>query len=84
MVMLYQEKNSYESVLMEHIRMNGAYWGLTTLDLLGKLNAVDVNEVVSEVLQCQHDSGVKLIKLLSSAILNLYFDLHCFFAVLEL
>lgn len=84
MVMLYQEKNSYESVLMEHIRMNGAYWGLTTLDLLGKLNAVDVDEVVSEVLQCQHDSGVKLIKLLSSTILNLYFDLHCFFAVLEL
>lgn len=65
MVMLYQEKNTYESVLMEHIRLNGAYWGLTTLDLLGKLNSVDVNEVVSEVLQCQHDSGVKLIKLLS-------------------
>lgn len=65
MVILNQEKNTYESVLMEHIRLNGAYWGLTTLDLLGKLNAVDVNEVVSEVLQCQHDSGVKLIKLLS-------------------
>ncbi|KAL6135301.1 hypothetical protein ACLB2K_067529 [Fragaria x ananassa] len=52
-----QEKDSYESVLMEHIRLNGAYWGLTTLDLLGKLDTVDVNEVVSEVLQCQHESG---------------------------
>ncbi|PRQ20298.1 putative protein geranylgeranyltransferase type II [Rosa chinensis] len=52
-----KEKDSYESVLMEHIRMNGAYWGLTTLDLLGKLDTVDFNEVVSEVLQCQHESG---------------------------
>ncbi|XP_050369011.1 geranylgeranyl transferase type-2 subunit beta 1-like [Argentina anserina] len=52
-----KEKDSYESVLMEHIRLNGAYWGLTTLDLLGKLDTVDVNEVVSEVLQCQHESG---------------------------
>ena len=59
--MLSQEKDSYESVLMEHIRLNGAYWGLTTLDLLGKLDTVDVNEVVSEVLQCQHESGFHLI-----------------------
>ena len=25
--------------------MSGAYWGLTTLDLLEKLNTVDVDEV---------------------------------------
>lgn len=37
--------------------MNGAYWGLTTLDILGKLDTVDVNEVVSWVLKCQHQSG---------------------------
>ncbi|XP_068307602.1 geranylgeranyl transferase type-2 subunit beta 1-like [Pyrus communis] len=42
---------------MERPRMNGEYWYLTTLDLLGKLQAVDVDEVVSWVLQCQHDSG---------------------------
>ncbi|KAL6124926.1 hypothetical protein ACLB2K_077434 [Fragaria x ananassa] len=52
-----KEKDSYESVLLEHIRLNGAYWGLTTLDLFGKLDTVDVNEVVLEVLQCQHESG---------------------------
>lgn len=46
------------SVVMEHLRMNGAYWGLTTLDLLGKLDAVDVEEVVSWVMKCQHESGL--------------------------
>ncbi|TQD90669.1 hypothetical protein C1H46_023816 [Malus baccata] len=42
---------------MEHPRMNGEYWCLTILDLLGKLQAVDVDEVVSWVLHCQHDSS---------------------------
>lgn len=52
-----QRKDDFESVVMEHLRMNGAYWGLTTLDLLGKLDTVNVNEVVSWVLSCQHESG---------------------------
>ena len=37
--------------------MNGAYWGLTTLDLLGKLEIVDQDEVVSWVMECQHEFG---------------------------
>ena len=44
-------------MVMEHLRMNGAYWGLTALDLMGKLDAVDREEVVSWVLQCQHECG---------------------------
>ncbi|XP_056163786.1 geranylgeranyl transferase type-2 subunit beta 1-like [Syzygium oleosum] len=32
--------------------------GLTTLDLVGKLDTVDSNEVVSWILQCQHKSGL--------------------------
>lgn len=44
---------------MEHLRLNGAYWGLTTLDILGKLEAVDQDEVVSWVMQCQHKSGTR-------------------------
>lgn len=52
-----KKKDSFESVVMEHLRLNGAYWGLTTLDLLGKLDTVDSNEVVSWILQCQHESG---------------------------
>ncbi|KAJ8440886.1 hypothetical protein Cgig2_022742 [Carnegiea gigantea] len=52
-----QKKDAFESVVMEHLRMNGAYWGLTTLDLLGKLHVVDQDEVISWVMECQHESG---------------------------
>ncbi|PIA42544.1 hypothetical protein AQUCO_02000177v1 [Aquilegia coerulea] len=52
-----KNKDSFESVTMEHLRMNGAYWGLTTLDLLDKLEIVDQDEVISWVMQCQHESG---------------------------
>ena len=60
---------------MEHIRMSGAYWGLTTLDLLGKLHVVDVEEVVSWVIQCQHDSGFYFVYIISPTTLNYCFDL---------
>jgi len=43
---------------MDHLRMNGAYWGLTTLALLDKLGSVSEDEVVSWVMTCQHESGV--------------------------
>ncbi|GKV11455.1 hypothetical protein SLEP1_g22715 [Rubroshorea leprosula] len=52
-----KRKDSFESVVMEHLRMNGAYWGLTTLDLLGRLNAVNANEVLSWIMKCQHESS---------------------------
>ncbi|KAL0367103.1 UNVERIFIED_CONTAM: Geranylgeranyl transferase type-2 subunit beta 1 [Sesamum radiatum] len=52
-----KKKDDFESVVMEHLRVNGAYWGLTTLDILGKLDAVNQDEVVSWIMQCQHESG---------------------------
>ncbi|KAL6527187.1 hypothetical protein OROGR_016277 [Orobanche gracilis] len=52
-----KKKDDFESVVLEHIRLNGAYWGLTTLAVLGKLDAVDQDEVVSWIMQCQHESG---------------------------
>ena len=52
-----KRKDNFESVVMEHLRLNGAYWGLTTLDILGKLDAVDQDEVISWVMQCQHEDG---------------------------
>ncbi|KAL0322452.1 UNVERIFIED_CONTAM: Geranylgeranyl transferase type-2 subunit beta 1 [Sesamum angustifolium] len=52
-----KKKDDFESVVMEHLRVNGAYWGLTTLDILGRLDAVDQDEVVSWFMQCQHESG---------------------------
>ncbi|XVF66935.1 hypothetical protein PTKIN_Ptkin10aG0080100 [Pterospermum kingtungense] len=52
-----KRKDSFESVVMDHLRMNGAYWGLTTLDLLGKLGTVNADEVISWIMKCQHESG---------------------------
>ncbi|KAE8672717.1 xyloglucan endotransglucosylase/hydrolase protein 9-like [Hibiscus syriacus] len=52
-----KKKDSFESVVMDHLRMNGAYWGLTTLDLLGKLDSVNADEVISWIMKCQHESG---------------------------
>lgn len=52
-----EKKKDFDSMVMEHLRMSGAYWGLTALDLMGKLDAVNREEVVSWVLQCQHDCG---------------------------
>ncbi|ESQ41190.1 hypothetical protein EUTSA_v10014116mg [Eutrema salsugineum] len=56
-LMAEKKKESFESVVMDHLRMNGAYWGLTTLDLLEKLGTVSEDEVVSWVMTCQHESG---------------------------
>ncbi|XP_031099252.1 geranylgeranyl transferase type-2 subunit beta 1 isoform X3 [Ipomoea triloba] len=52
-----KKKDDFESVVMEHLRLNGAYWGLTTLDILGKLDVVDQDEVIPWLMQCQHESG---------------------------
>ncbi|CAG7911425.1 unnamed protein product [Brassica rapa] len=56
-LMSEKKKESFESVVMDHLRMNGAYWGLTTLDLLDKLGSVSVDEVVSWLMTCQHESA---------------------------
>ncbi|XP_059286631.1 geranylgeranyl transferase type-2 subunit beta 1-like isoform X3 [Lycium ferocissimum] len=53
-----KRKDDFESVVMEHLRLNGVYWGLTTLDILGKLDAVDQDEVISWVMQCQHKDDI--------------------------
>lgn len=52
-----KKDDNIESVLTEHLRINGAYWGLTTLDILGNLKAVEQEAFISWVLNCQHESG---------------------------
>ncbi|XP_018474875.1 geranylgeranyl transferase type-2 subunit beta 1 [Raphanus sativus] len=56
-IMAEKKKESFETLVMDHLRMNGAYWGLTTLTLLDKLGSVSVDEVVSWLMTCQHESG---------------------------
>lgn len=43
--------------MTEHLRMNGLYWGLTALHLLGRPLALPRNETIDFVLSCQHSSG---------------------------
>lgn len=50
-------KDEYEYWLTEHLRLNGLYWGLTALHLLGHPDALPRNETIDFVLSCQHDSG---------------------------
>ncbi len=51
------KKDEYEYWLTEHLRLNGLYWGLTALHLLGHPEALPRDEVVDFVLSCQHDNG---------------------------
>lgn len=52
--------------------MSGAYWGLTSLDLMGRLDDMNADEVVAWLLKCQHDDGgVSLF--LTKPKLSLYF-----------
>ncbi|PKA63490.1 Protein farnesyltransferase subunit beta [Apostasia shenzhenica] len=57
-VSVEKKKDSFEALVMEHLRMNGAYWGLTTLDLLHSIDVVDKEEVISWMMSCwDADSG---------------------------
>ncbi len=37
--------------------MSGVYWGTTALYLMGKLDALDGDSIVSWVMACQHSNG---------------------------
>ncbi|KAF2280700.1 geranylgeranyl transferas-like protein type II beta subunit [Westerdykella ornata] len=50
-------KDELEYWLTEHLRLNGLYWGLTALHLLGRLDALPRHEVLEYVFSCLHESG---------------------------
>ncbi|KAJ5147523.1 DNA mismatch repair protein msh3 [Penicillium atrosanguineum] len=50
-------KDELEYWLTEHLRLNGVYWGLTALYLLGHPDALPRNETIDFVLSCQRDNG---------------------------
>lgn len=50
-------RDSYEYWLTEHLRLNGVYWGLTALHLLGRPDALPRDETIEFLLSCQHESG---------------------------
>jgi geranylgeranyl transferase type-2 subunit beta len=54
---LDSRKDEYDYWLTEHLRLNGLYWGLTALHLLGHPDALPRAETIDFVLSCQHESG---------------------------
>lgn len=54
---LDSRKDEYDYWLTEHLRLNGLYWGLTSLHLLGQPDALPRAETIDFVLSCQHESG---------------------------
>jgi hypothetical protein len=49
-----QNKDSFGYYATEHFRLSGVYWGVTALQLVGKLDLMDRDEVVEWVLSCRH------------------------------
>lgn len=43
--------------LTEHLRLNGLYWGLTALHILGHPEALPREDTIKFVLSCQHETG---------------------------
>lgn len=50
-------KDELDYWLTEHLRLNGLYWGLNALYLLGRPDALPRQEVIDFVLSCQHENG---------------------------
>jgi geranylgeranyl transferase type-2 subunit beta len=49
LVMLLQSADKLEHVASEHFWMSGLYWGLTAMDLMGRLQDMDTDKVVEWV-----------------------------------
>jgi hypothetical protein len=57
--MISADRESFEYVASQHFRMSGVYWGITAMSLLGKdlKEAMNTEEIITWVMQCQHESG---------------------------
>jgi len=58
-ILAYSSKTAddYEYVVSEYLRMNGVYWGLTAMDLMGALDQMNRKDVLKFVSECQHECG---------------------------
>ncbi len=64
---LDEKERTYEYMMMEQIRINGIYWALTALCLLGhgpwtdtfnERSPLTEDEIISFVRSCKHPSGM--------------------------
>lgn len=51
------KKDELDYWLTEHLRLNGVYWGLNALHLMGHPDALPRQETIDFILSCQHESG---------------------------
>lgn len=56
-VALDSQRDSYEHVVTEHLRMSGIYWGLSAVAIVGGADALNRSEIVNFVKSCKHDDG---------------------------
>ncbi|KAJ3018813.1 UNVERIFIED_CONTAM: hypothetical protein HDU68_010977 [Siphonaria sp. JEL0065] len=54
---LDNKKDTFEYWAGEHLRLNGVYWGLTSLYLLKHPEALDSSQIIEYVMSCQHENG---------------------------
>lgn len=59
-----QKTETLEYSMTEHLRISGAYWGLTAMALMKKLSEMDSNKAENWVLKCQHPCGLPDIALM--------------------
>ena len=50
-------KDTFSYWVLEHLKMSGAYWGLTAMSLLGALDEMSREEGINFVKSCYHESG---------------------------
>lgn len=53
----HKRKDELEYWLTEHLRLNGVYWGLTALHILGHPDTLPRDQTIDFVLSCQSENG---------------------------
>jgi geranylgeranyl transferase type-2 subunit beta len=51
------QQDGIEYWMSEHLRLSGMYWGITALDVMDRLDALDKAEVIRFTVDCQRDNG---------------------------
>lgn len=57
LLMNLQRKDELQYWMTEHLRLNGVYWGLTALHLMGHPEALARDQTIKFVLDCQNEDG---------------------------
>lgn len=54
---LKNKQEDFESCMTEHMRVSGMYWGVGAMYLLGFEQEMSPEEIIKEILNCQHENG---------------------------